>query len=41
MDEYEAHVREGRCPVTGVGPGRAAEDAAGELSVDEVVEVSP
>jgi NADH-quinone oxidoreductase subunit F len=21
MDEYEAHVREGRCPVTGVGPG--------------------
>ena len=21
-DEYEAHVREGRCPVTGVGPGR-------------------
>jgi NADH-quinone oxidoreductase subunit F len=41
MDEYEAHVREGRCPVTGVGPGRALEDAAGELSVDEVVEVSP
>jgi NADH-quinone oxidoreductase subunit F len=21
MDEYEAHVREGRCPVSGVGPG--------------------
>jgi NADH-quinone oxidoreductase subunit F len=21
-DEYEAHVREGRCPVTGIGPGR-------------------
>jgi NADH-quinone oxidoreductase subunit F len=21
MDEYEAHVREGRCPVTGIGPG--------------------
>jgi NADH-quinone oxidoreductase subunit F len=21
MDEYEAHVREGRCPITGVGPG--------------------
>ncbi|MBI3649405.1 MAG: NADH-quinone oxidoreductase subunit NuoF [Actinobacteria bacterium] len=21
--EYEAHVREGRCPVTGVGPGKA------------------
>jgi NADH-quinone oxidoreductase subunit F len=24
-DEYEAHVREGRCPVTGVGPGVHAE----------------
>jgi NADH-quinone oxidoreductase subunit F len=24
MDEYEVHVREGRCPVTGVGPGVAA-----------------
>jgi len=23
MNEFEAHVREGRCPVTGVGPGRA------------------
>jgi NADH-quinone oxidoreductase subunit F len=41
MDEYEAHVREGRCPVTGVGPGRSREDAAGELSVSEAVEVSP
>jgi NADH-quinone oxidoreductase subunit F len=41
MDEYEAHVREGRCPVTGVGPGRAMQDAAGELSVDEVVEAIP
>jgi NADH-quinone oxidoreductase subunit F len=31
-DEYEAHVREGRCPVTGIGPGVQAEtldDAAG------------
>ena len=25
MDEYEAHIREGRCPVTGIGPGRDAE----------------
>ena len=41
MDEYEAHVREGRCPITGVGPGREAGDAAGELSVSEAVEVSP
>ena len=24
MDEYEAHIREGRCPVTGTGPGREA-----------------
>ena len=22
MDEYEAHIRDGRCPVTGEGPGR-------------------
>ena len=21
MDEYEAHIRDGRCPVTGEGPG--------------------
>ncbi len=27
MDEYEAHVREGRCPVTGAGPGRALAEA--------------
>ena len=27
-DEYEAHVREGRCPVTGRGPGRPAEAGA-------------
>jgi NADH-quinone oxidoreductase subunit F len=27
-EEFEAHVREGRCPVTGVGPGRPAEEAA-------------
>ena len=27
-EEFEAHVREGRCPVTGVGPGRRAEEAA-------------
>jgi NADH-quinone oxidoreductase subunit F len=27
-DEYEAHVREGRCPVTGVGPGVHAEPPA-------------
>jgi NADH-quinone oxidoreductase subunit F len=34
MDEYEAHVREGRCPVTGIGPGRpqVAAVAAGEAS---------
>jgi NADH-quinone oxidoreductase subunit F len=25
MDEYEAHIRDGRCPVTGVGPGHDAE----------------
>jgi NADH-quinone oxidoreductase subunit F len=25
MDEYEAHIRGGRCPVTGIGPGRDAE----------------
>jgi len=25
MDEYEAHVRQGRCPITGAGPGRAEE----------------
>jgi len=27
-EEFEAHVREGRCPVTGVGPGRPVEEAA-------------
>jgi NADH-quinone oxidoreductase subunit F len=27
-DEYEAHVREGRCPVTGIGPGVHAEPPA-------------
>jgi NADH-quinone oxidoreductase subunit F len=27
-DEYETHVREGRCPVTGVGPGVSAEVAS-------------
>jgi NADH-quinone oxidoreductase subunit F len=25
MHEYEAHIRDGRCPVTGIGPGHAAE----------------
>jgi NADH-quinone oxidoreductase subunit F len=25
MDEYEAHIRGGRCPVTGIGPGRDVE----------------
>jgi NADH-quinone oxidoreductase subunit F len=25
MDEYEAHIRDGRCPVTGKGPGHDAE----------------
>ena len=25
MDEYEAHIRDGRCPVTGEGPGREVE----------------
>ena len=28
-DEYEAHVREGRCPVTGIGPGVQLEPVAG------------
>jgi NADH-quinone oxidoreductase subunit F len=28
-DEYEAHIIEGRCPVTGVGPGRADGDGSG------------
>ena len=27
-DEYEAHIIEGRCPVTGLGPGRAQRDAS-------------
>ena len=31
-DEYEAHVREGRCPVTGRGPGRPAEADAGAVT---------
>jgi NADH-quinone oxidoreductase subunit F len=25
LPEYEAHIRDGRCPVTGAGPGREAE----------------
>jgi NADH-quinone oxidoreductase subunit F len=25
MSEYEAHIGEGRCPVTGLGPDRDAE----------------
>jgi NADH-quinone oxidoreductase subunit F len=33
MDEYEAHIREGRCPVTGSGPGR--EDDRDRAGVDE------
>jgi NADH-quinone oxidoreductase subunit F len=28
MPEYEAHVREGRCPVTGVGPGNRLDEVA-------------
>jgi hypothetical protein len=32
MDEYEAHVREGRCPITGRGPGLAAEPAPGSVT---------
>jgi hypothetical protein len=32
MDEYEAHIREGRCPVTGSGPGR---DARGDADDDD------
>jgi NADH-quinone oxidoreductase subunit F len=28
-DEYETHIHEGRCPVTGVGPGRAERDVNG------------
>ncbi len=28
-DEYETHIHEGRCPVTGVGPGRAERDVSG------------
>jgi NADH-quinone oxidoreductase subunit F len=31
-DEYEAHVREGRCPVTGVGPGRPEPAEAGAVT---------
>ena len=27
-EEYEAHVREGRCPFTGSGPGRRIEEVA-------------
>ncbi len=30
-DEYEAHVREGRCPTTGIGPGAELEPLAGGL----------
>jgi NADH-quinone oxidoreductase subunit F len=33
MDEYEAHIREGRCPVTGRGPGR--EDDRDRAAPDE------
>jgi NADH-quinone oxidoreductase subunit F len=33
MDEYEAHIREGRCPVTGSGPGR--EDDRDRAAPDE------
>jgi NADH-quinone oxidoreductase subunit F len=33
MDEYEAHIRDGRCPVTGIGPGRDAEPEAGQEAV--------
>jgi NADH-quinone oxidoreductase subunit F len=32
MDEYEAHVREGRCPITGRGPGPAVEPAPGSVT---------
>ena len=28
MDEYEAHVREGRCPSTGIGPSSAVQEVA-------------
>ena len=31
-DEYEAHVREGRCPVTGVGPGRPEPSQPGAVT---------
>jgi NADH-quinone oxidoreductase subunit F len=31
-DEYEAHVREGRCPVTGRGPGRPEPVEAGAVT---------
>jgi len=33
MDEYEAHIRDGRCPVTGLGPGH---DVREEPPVSEV-----
>jgi NADH-quinone oxidoreductase subunit F len=33
MDEYEAHIRDGRCPVTGIGPGRDVEPAAEQEAV--------
>jgi NADH-quinone oxidoreductase subunit F len=32
MDEYEAHVREGRCPVTGRGPRAPAEPPGGSVT---------
>lgn len=32
MGEYEAHVREGRCPVTGIGPGSGAQEREGDVT---------
>jgi NADH-quinone oxidoreductase subunit F len=34
LDEFDAHVREGRCPVTGIGPGTTGDDL-GPLDVVE------
>jgi NADH-quinone oxidoreductase subunit F len=38
-DEYEAHITEGRCPVSGVGPGRPEWEAtgAGDAAADAAV----
>jgi NADH-quinone oxidoreductase subunit F len=32
MDEYEAHIDQGRCPVTGIGPGQTDEEPEGPVT---------